>query len=187
MCNYGVSLLETSHPSSTISPCIPKDWLKEHWYCSCIREKACLTDVQTWCPWAIVLLLNVYSLVRAECDVLSEKRASVTCLLRLLSCRARHFWTGSYVDPWFAWKPSLSSSRRQWFTRRDYWWWEKCWPDQPLLKEWGGLSSYQQRAKDPERCGWRIQWFIQRGWYSAALPGLPETLAALGIPGAGQG
>lgn len=101
--------------------------------------------------------------------MLSEKCASITSVHYLLSCRARHFWTGSYVDSWFTWKPSLSSSRRQWFTWRDYWWWEKCWPDQSLLQEWGGLSSYQQRAKDPKRCGWRIQWFIQRGWYSATL------------------
>lgn len=123
------------------------------------------------CPWPFVLLLRMYLLFRVQYNKLSGKWASITSLLGLRSCRARHFWTGSYVDSWFTWKPSLSSSRRQWFTWRDYRWWEKCWTDQSLLQEWSGLSSYQQWAKDPERCGWRIQWFIQRGWYSAASSG----------------
>lgn len=98
-----------------------------------------------------------------------KTQASITSLLGFLSCRACHFWTGSYVDSWFTWKPSLSSSRRQWFAWRDHWQREERWADQSLLQEWGGLSPHQQRAEDPERCGWRIQWFIQRGWCPAAL------------------
>lgn len=104
-------------------------------------------------------------------EKLSGEQASLTSLLGFLSCRACHFWTGSYVDSWFTWKPSLSSSRRQWFAWRDHRQREERWADQSLLQEWGGLSPHQQRAEDPERCGWRIQWFIQRGWCPAACSG----------------
>lgn len=142
----------------------------------CLTEKNSLKGCSSMCcPWAILLL---HILFKADPEKLPGKQASITSLLGFLSCRACHFWAGSYVDSWFTWKPSLSSSRRQWFAGRDHWQREERWADQPLLQEWGGLSPHQQRAEDPERCGWRIQWFIQRGWCPAVcqVVDLPGTL-----------